>query len=211
MVQRFTEIKTTPDGFEGRDRGRNFRASYDLFLIREAWQRGADFEQLVDGFGEGAGTMGDWSSIRDSTPSAKAAMLQAALNHIFGTDEKSFRGSGRPALNRGTPAAKRVVVGGNDSVDARGLVLAENGANKLPNPVFLWSRNPSHGRAHIVCLEPNEAEGRTLCGLQRLVRPMGDPYARGDEEARFKRDACTACVRAAPASLRGGRGVSSCR
>ena len=33
----------------------NFRAGYPLFLIREAWNRGMNVEDLADGFGEGAG------------------------------------------------------------------------------------------------------------------------------------------------------------
>jgi len=57
--------------------------SYALFLVREAWLRGADFENLADGFGEGEGTKGDWSGIRDSSPEAVTAMLQQALNHLF--------------------------------------------------------------------------------------------------------------------------------
>lgn len=59
------------------------RMSLDLFLVREAWEQGCDFEDLADGYGVGAGTHGDWSGIRDSSPRAKSAMLQRALNWLF--------------------------------------------------------------------------------------------------------------------------------
>lgn len=61
----------------------NFGARWDLFLIREAWDRGLDLEALADGFGPGAGTHGDWSGIRDSSPEATARMTEAALNFLF--------------------------------------------------------------------------------------------------------------------------------
>jgi hypothetical protein len=62
----------------------NFKAGFPLFLIREAWNRGTSFEDLADGFGAGLGTCGgDWSGIRDSSPSAKTAMLERALNALF--------------------------------------------------------------------------------------------------------------------------------
>ncbi|MEA3201615.1 MAG: hypothetical protein QOE90_3043 [Thermoplasmata archaeon] len=84
---RFSNITRTEDGFEGMDRGVRFRASFNLFLIREAWERGANMEPFADGFGPGMGTMGgDWSGIRDSTPQAKVAMLEVALNFLFGKD-----------------------------------------------------------------------------------------------------------------------------
>ena len=63
---------------------RNFISSFQLFLIREAWDRGADFEDLADGYGPGMGTQGDWSGIRDSSPEAQEQMLERALNHLFG-------------------------------------------------------------------------------------------------------------------------------
>lgn len=63
--------------------GVNFGARWDLFLIREAWDRGADFESLADGYGPGAGTHGDWSGIRDSSPEAITRMTEAALNFLF--------------------------------------------------------------------------------------------------------------------------------
>lgn len=58
-------------------------ASLDLLLIREAWHRGCELEDLADGFGPGEGTHGDWSAIRDSTDEAKSAMLERALNFHF--------------------------------------------------------------------------------------------------------------------------------
>ena len=92
-----------------------------------------------------------------------------------------------------------------DALDARGLLLAENGANKLGAPVFLWSKNPPHGRAHIVVLQPGEVEGRTLCGLKRKVRPWGDPFTSGDETAAFVFVACPGCRRKVPEVVHGGR------
>ncbi len=57
-------------------------ASWPLFLIREAEDGGCSFEDLADGFGPGEGTHGDWSAIRDSSPEAKRAMCERALNYI---------------------------------------------------------------------------------------------------------------------------------
>jgi hypothetical protein len=63
-------------------------ASFDLLLIREAWRAGVDFEDLADGFGQGAGTHGDWSAIRDSSREAKDRMLARALEQVrFGKQE----------------------------------------------------------------------------------------------------------------------------
>ena len=92
---RFTEIKIGDGGFRGRDaRGglapgerMMFSARFDLFLIRQAWDQGVDFEDLADGYGPGLGTMGgDWSGVRDSGTAAVEAMLERALNHLFPTD-----------------------------------------------------------------------------------------------------------------------------
>lgn len=88
-ASRFSKVTATPDGIQGLDRGVSFRASYSLFLIREAWDRGADLEALADGFGPGAGTKGDWSAIRDSSPKAITAMLEAALNFLFGKEKEA--------------------------------------------------------------------------------------------------------------------------
>lgn len=72
-------------GTEEEPLARNFTACFPLFLVGEAMKRGCDFEDLADGFGPGLGTMGgDWSGIRDSTDEAVAAMLERALNHLFG-------------------------------------------------------------------------------------------------------------------------------
>jgi hypothetical protein len=93
-----------------------------------------------------------------------------------------------------------------DVFDARGLLLADNGTNRLKMPVLLWSKNPGHGRAHVVVLEPGKAEGRTLCRLKKKVRPYGDPYTSGDEwEGRFAREACPECRRKVPEMVHGGR------
>lgn len=86
---RFTEIRVTAAGFSGKEAVGipggpvDFSASWSLFLIREAWHRGCDFEAEADGYGSGAGTHGDWSGIRDSSPDAKRAMLEKALNRLF--------------------------------------------------------------------------------------------------------------------------------
>lgn len=61
-----------------------FSADPTLFLIREAWGAGVDFEDEADGFGEGFGTQGDWSAIRDSSPGAIDAMLTKTLNWLEG-------------------------------------------------------------------------------------------------------------------------------
>ena len=71
----FTALRT-PDGI-------TMSATWELFLIRQAWERGMDVEDLADGFGEGQGTHGDWSGIRDSTDGAVEAMTGRALNHLF--------------------------------------------------------------------------------------------------------------------------------
>jgi hypothetical protein len=65
------------------DRGWNTAAKFSLLLIGCAWDRGCDFEDLADGFGEGMGTMGgDWSGVRDSSHAAIEAMLERAMNHL---------------------------------------------------------------------------------------------------------------------------------
>jgi hypothetical protein len=64
--------------------GTSCRANFPLFLIRLAWDKGEDFEDLADGFGAGMGTLGDWSAIRDSSEDASSAMLERAVNFHFG-------------------------------------------------------------------------------------------------------------------------------
>lgn len=59
-----------------------FGARFDLFLIRNAWTKGCNLEDLADGFGPGFGTHGDWSAIRDSSEEAKLKMLERAINHL---------------------------------------------------------------------------------------------------------------------------------
>ncbi len=51
-------------------------------VVGEAWFRGNArkfnaVEAHCDGFGAGVGSMGDWSGVRDSTPSAVEAMYKA--------------------------------------------------------------------------------------------------------------------------------------
>lgn len=84
----FSQIKITDrGGFEGVNHamgGCRFSASFSLFLIRHAWERGCRaIEVYADGFGAGQGTYGDWSAIRDSSNDAKNKMLEASLNFLF--------------------------------------------------------------------------------------------------------------------------------
>lgn len=71
--------------FDSKDSYSRFSAGFPLFLIREAWGLGCSFEREADGYGPGAGTFGDWSGIRDSSPEAIERMLEKALNFIFPT------------------------------------------------------------------------------------------------------------------------------
>lgn len=88
-VPRFSKLRVTGDKFQGIEHHPgagevNFSARWDLFLIREAWHAGCDdLEHLCDGYGPGAGTHGDWSGIRDSSPEAITRMTEAALNFLF--------------------------------------------------------------------------------------------------------------------------------
>lgn len=66
---------------EDADRGAKMRT------IKAAWRRGCSFEDEADGFGEGAGTFGDWSGIRDSSGEAVDAMFAKAVEHLGGADE----------------------------------------------------------------------------------------------------------------------------
>lgn len=78
-----TNLRTTAEGNITYDRnGMMCLASLPLLIVRDAWNRGMNLEDLADGFGEGLGTMGDWSAIRDSSRSAQDAMLERALNFM---------------------------------------------------------------------------------------------------------------------------------
>ena len=84
-MPRYSDITINDNGtFEGYDSeavgGIQFRASFDRFFIRKAWDAGMDFEAEADGFGPGMGTMGDWSAIRDSSDEAIALMFTKAIN-----------------------------------------------------------------------------------------------------------------------------------
>jgi len=61
----------------------NSSACPHLFIINLAWDNGCDYEDLADGYGEGAGTNGDWSGIRDSTHEAKEKMLERGVNWLI--------------------------------------------------------------------------------------------------------------------------------
>lgn len=85
---KINHISTDGGTFEGvTQKGYRFSASALLWIIKAAWDKGADFEDLADGYGEGLGTMGDWSGIRDSSEPAKRRMFERALNFLeLGTD-----------------------------------------------------------------------------------------------------------------------------
>jgi hypothetical protein len=84
MNNSFKNIVVINNGFCGENSGCQFSARFDLFLIRQAWNRGVNFEDLADGFGKGFGTMGgDWSGIRDSSLEATNQMFERALNFFF--------------------------------------------------------------------------------------------------------------------------------
>ena len=84
-MPKFNEVKADKTGFSYTSQhGVGTICSFDLFLIRQAYDRGCDFEDLADGYGPGQGTRGDWSGIRDSTDGAVERMLERALNHLFG-------------------------------------------------------------------------------------------------------------------------------
>lgn len=87
FVPKIKEIHRTDDRtWAGTyDDGVSFEADPSLFLIKRAWDRGCDLEDLADGFGP-IGTMGDWSAIRDSSAEAKDLMLLEALVFL-GLDE----------------------------------------------------------------------------------------------------------------------------
>jgi hypothetical protein len=60
-----------------------FSARADLFVIREAWNRGMNVEDLADGYGLGLGTCGgDWSGIRDSSEEQVAKMRDRAVKFL---------------------------------------------------------------------------------------------------------------------------------
>ena len=84
MTTKFEEIEVVDGHLQGTQDGYGFRASFNLFLIGLAQERGCSFEDLADGFGPGAGTHGDWSAIRDSSKEAVNRMLERSLNHLFG-------------------------------------------------------------------------------------------------------------------------------
>ena len=84
----YKDIQLTQAGFKGTCHDSHgeykFSAEFPLFLIKKTWEKGCNFEDLADGFGEGQGTMGgDWSGIRDSSPAATEKMLERALNFLF--------------------------------------------------------------------------------------------------------------------------------
>jgi hypothetical protein len=64
------------------EKGINAEADLALLLIRQVWGA-VCFENEADGYGEGSGTDGDWSSIRDSSFEAQTKMLEKALNHLL--------------------------------------------------------------------------------------------------------------------------------
>ena len=85
MKKKFTKVVIEEDGefHYTSQSGIQTYVCMSLFLISQARDRGCDFEDLADGYGEGAGTHGDWSGIRDSSEKAVGAMLERSLNFLF--------------------------------------------------------------------------------------------------------------------------------
>ena len=83
MKSKYQNIKSSKGHFSGTRDGNTFSAQFDLFLIKEAWNRGLDLEDEADGYGPGEGIHGDWSGIRDSSEDARNKMLEKSLNFIF--------------------------------------------------------------------------------------------------------------------------------
>jgi len=76
--------KTTITGHND-DLGISYTADLVLAILKIGWlngEIGEKYEELADGFGAGAGTLGDWSGIRDSSEDAKMKMLEVTLNHF---------------------------------------------------------------------------------------------------------------------------------
>lgn len=83
-MARFTNVQRRgATGFNCQDKGRDTSWSYESLIIRTAWDKGCNFEDLADGFGAGLGTQGDWSAIRDSSDEAATKMIERALNFLF--------------------------------------------------------------------------------------------------------------------------------
>lgn len=84
---RFSHVVLGVDSFQGIECREGvempFSAGWPLFIIGQARQRGCTFEELADGYGEGEGTHGDWSGIRDSSFRALERMTERALNYLF--------------------------------------------------------------------------------------------------------------------------------
>lgn len=73
-----------PGEFAYYHEGRKIKcvSNFPMWLVHLAWDRGCDFEDLADGYGEGMGTHGDWSGIRDSTRPARDAMFARAVEFL---------------------------------------------------------------------------------------------------------------------------------
>ena len=86
-MARFSSIRFTDTGFSGSEdingQPTIFQTDFPLFLIKQAWDVGVNFDDLADGFGKRQGTMGDWSAVRDSTDGAIVRMFERSLNHFF--------------------------------------------------------------------------------------------------------------------------------
>lgn len=87
MKKEFAKVVIEEDGKFNYKRGGlggiNTFVCMSLFLISQARDRGCNFEDLADGYGEGLGTHGDWSGIRDSSEGAVRAMFERSLNFLF--------------------------------------------------------------------------------------------------------------------------------
>ena len=88
VAPRWRDVTRSEDGVYHCKEWGHYLKSFDLGLaiVYELWDVdgiGEELDGLADGYGEGNGTHGDWSGIRDSSEEAKAAMVQACLNHLF--------------------------------------------------------------------------------------------------------------------------------
>jgi hypothetical protein len=79
------ELKEDDTGFRYQDaKGGDASALTWLFIIKQAWDRGVNFDDLL-----GYDSNGDWSCVRDEeNPEVNNAMLERALNFFFGEKKR---------------------------------------------------------------------------------------------------------------------------
>lgn len=79
-------------------------------------------------------------------------------------------------------------------------ILDAEGRNRLTLPAYLWSHAPrATNRNHIIVLDPGEAEGESLCGRGRLIRPRGEPVGSGTQPFNMCGDCAIVLLRAGDA------------